>query len=53
MKLVERGGVVDQHAVAQGLVRALKTDAAPRDRTVEAAKAKARAAQRFGRVAAG
>lgn len=35
-------------AVAQELLHALATDAPPRDRDVEAAKAKARAAARFG-----
>lgn len=45
--------------VAHELLRSLETDAPPRDRDVEAAKAKARAAARFGdrprvrRVAAG
>jgi len=34
--------------VARRLVDSLETNAAPRDREVEAAKAKARAAERFG-----
>jgi hypothetical protein len=34
--------------VARRLVDSLETNAAPRDRDVEAAKAKARAAERFG-----
>ncbi len=37
--------------VAHRLVHALTTTAPPRDREVEAAKAKARAAERFGRAA--
>jgi hypothetical protein len=41
----------DVFAVARRLVDDLVTDAPPRDRAVEAAKAKARAAQRFGRPA--
>jgi hypothetical protein len=41
----------DVFAVARRLVDGLVTDAPPRDRAVEAAKAKARAAQRFGRPA--
>lgn len=44
--------VDDVFKVAHGLVFALETDAPARDREVEAAKAKARAAQRFGRPAA-
>jgi hypothetical protein len=41
---------VDQiFAVARRLVDELQTDAPPRDRAVEAAKAKARSAERFGR----
>jgi len=35
--------------VAQELLHSLVTTAAPRDRTVEAAKARARAAERYGR----
>jgi len=35
--------------VAQELLHALVTTAAPRDRAVEAAKARARAAERYGR----
>ena len=40
--------VDDVAAVASGLLDALVTHAAPRDRAVEAAKARARAARRFG-----
>ena len=39
-------------AVARRLVDGLETDAPAKDRAVEAAKAKARSAQRFGRSAA-
>jgi hypothetical protein len=42
--------VEDVLRVAQRLVRSLKTTAPPRDRAVEAAKARARSADRFGRV---
>ena len=35
-------------AVAKDLLRSLATDAAPRSREVEAARARARAAERFG-----
>jgi hypothetical protein len=38
-------------AIATRLLRGLKTDAPHRDRAVEAAKAKARSAARFGRSA--
>jgi len=38
-------------AVTATLMRELVTSAAPRDREVEAARARARAAQRFGRAA--
>ena len=37
--------------IAQALLAKLVTNAAPRDREVEAAKARARAAQRFGTAA--
>ena len=37
--------------IAETLLAKLVTNAAPRDREVEAAKARARAAQRFGRTA--
>ncbi len=37
--------------IAEALLAKLVTNAAPRDREVEAAKARARAAQRFGRTA--
>lgn len=37
-------------AVAQHLLASLVTDAPPRDRAVEAARARARAAARFGRA---
>jgi hypothetical protein len=46
-----------EHAVEQvtqisrDLLASLKTDAPPKDREVEAAKAKARAAERYGRAA--
>jgi hypothetical protein len=39
--------VIQVAAVARTLVDTLDTDAAPRDREVEAARAKARAAERF------
>jgi hypothetical protein len=43
---------VDQTSeVARTLLHSLVTTAAPRDRTVEAVKARARSAQRFGRDA--
>jgi hypothetical protein len=42
--------VVDVAAVARQLIDALVTNAEPRLREVEAAKAKARSAARFGRV---
>jgi hypothetical protein len=38
---------------ARRLIHSLETNAPPRDREVEAAKAKARAAERFGRPVAG
>jgi hypothetical protein len=41
--------VDDVAKAAQRLLDALVTEAAPRDREVEAAKARARAAERFGR----
>jgi len=40
--------VVQVGAVARMLIDTLETDATPRDRQVEAARARARAAQRFG-----
>lgn len=40
--------VEEVHAVVERLLASLITTAAPRDREVEAAKAKARAARRFG-----
>ncbi len=40
--------VVDIAAAARRLLASLETTAPPKDRAVEAAKAKARAAQRFG-----
>jgi hypothetical protein len=40
-------------AAARELLRSLVTSAPPRDRTVEAAKARARSAERFGSGAAG
>ena len=40
--------VEDVTRIAQELLRSLTTQAPPRDREVEAAKAKARSAQRFG-----
>jgi hypothetical protein len=42
--------VEDVAAVAREFLDALVTDAPPRDREVEAAKARARAAERFGRT---
>ena len=42
-------GAVDEIAgISNRLLRSLETNAAPRNREVEAAKAKVRAAQRFG-----
>ena len=42
-------GAVDEIAgISNRLLRSLETNAAPRNRDVEAAKAKVRAAQRFG-----
>ena len=43
------GSVEDVFQVARRLVDSLVTSTAARDRTVEAAKAKARVAERFGR----
>ena len=40
--------VVQVAAIARTLIDTLETDAQPRDRLVEAARARARAAQRFG-----
>lgn len=42
--------VEDIAHVAEGLLHALTTAAEPRDRAVEAAKARARSARRFGRA---
>jgi hypothetical protein len=42
--------VEDVTRIAQGLIESLVTTAPPRDRDVEAARAKARAAERFGRT---
>ena len=42
--------VVQVAAVARTLIDALETDAEPRDREVEAKRARARAAERFGRA---
>ena len=39
--------VIQVAAVARSLIDSLQTDAAPRDREVEAARARARAAERF------
>ena len=39
--------VDDVSAVARGLIDSLTTNAGPKDREIEAAKAKARAAERF------
>ncbi len=44
-----RAAVDGVAAVAQGLLGSLVTDAPPRNRGVEAARARARAAARFGR----
>lgn len=44
------GAVNEVAAITRQLLDALATNAPPRDRTVEAAKAKARAAIRFGRA---
>ena len=43
--------VADVAAVTSQLLKTLATDAPPRDREVEAARARARAQQRFGSVA--
>jgi len=40
--------VVQVAGIARSLIDTLETDAAPRDRQVEAARARARASQRFG-----
>jgi hypothetical protein len=45
--------VEDVFRVAERLVRSLKTTSPPRDRAVEAIKAKARSAARFGRPVSG
>lgn len=45
-------GVDEVTAAARKLLESLETNAAPRDREVEAAKAKARSAQRFARAPA-
>ncbi len=46
------GRAVDEVSqIAEALLAELVTNAAPRDREVEAAKARARAEQRFGRTA--
>jgi hypothetical protein len=42
--------VVQVAALARTLIDALETDAEPRDREVEARRARARAAERFGRA---
>ncbi|MEZ6022410.1 MAG: DUF2277 domain-containing protein [Hyphomonadaceae bacterium] len=44
--------IEEVHAAAARLLDALETNAPPRDRDVEAAKAKARAAVRFGKAEA-
>jgi hypothetical protein len=44
------GAVEEVTAAARKLLDSLETNAAPRDREVEAAKAKARSAQRFARA---
>lgn len=43
--------VIDVTAAARRLINSLETNAPPRDREVEAAKAKARAAERYARLA--
>lgn len=45
--------IEDVAAVARRLIDNLQTNAAPRDRAVEAARAKARSAARFGNGSAG
>jgi hypothetical protein len=40
--------VVQVAAIAQNLLDSLETDAQPRDREIEAARARAKAAERFG-----
>jgi hypothetical protein len=42
--------IVQVAAIARTLLDTLETDAHPRDRKVEAARARARAAERFGRA---
>jgi hypothetical protein len=48
---VFNGAVEDISRIAHRLVHSLATTSAPRNREVEAAKAKARAAERYGRAA--
>ncbi len=45
------GAIDDVFEAAKKLIYSLETNATPRDREVEAAKAKARAAERFGKTA--
>ena len=44
--------VAEVTAISERLLAALETNAPPKDREVEAAKARARAAERYGRTAA-
>ena len=44
------GAVVDVARIAKELIDALVTNSPPRDRTVEAARARERSAKRFGRA---
>jgi hypothetical protein len=44
--------IEEVHAAAARLLRSLETNAPPKDREIEAAKAKARSAERFGKVEA-
>lgn len=48
-----RRGIDEVYEAAHRLLSDLETQAPPRDREVEVAKARARAAERFGRVPAG
>ena len=47
-----QAGIDEVFQAARNLLTSLETNAAPRDREIEAQKAKARSAERFGRVPA-
>ena len=47
-----QAGIDEVFAAARNLLTSLETSATPRDREIEAQKAKARSAERFGRVPA-